>query len=533
MESRSTKVGETTDELGRARFHGAFTGGFSAGYFNSVGSKEGWQPKTFSSSRSNRADYKAQETTDFQDAEDQESEMMEGKQIATLSQFSSFDAGSGPSGGVAENLLKGGDLSGGLASGEKSVGWRLLKQMGWSVGDAVGAKRIKRKKKVLKVAEPPPVPAAAGKHVFTSKKKVYGVAMPQGGMAAIEQAAKEEAEDAAAAASSKRMEHAAEKIWKMPQKTDFNGLGYDRFSQHGDFGDMSAQRAMDKAAAVAADIKEHHEGPVKKGTAFGLGALEEKDKYDDCYEMPSMSEFDTELITEGEAARKAKEARGKREQPRDVMVEIAGGGSKPAQFKSKGLWSRFHISTTLPQKKKVFAPPKIPAGWAPFHRFNEIGQDAANESARREQMTDIRAGLVNLSVPGLRMDASKRASILGEKPLPPAPPILPPGGPPPGAVAPVPTPPTVPHPSEGFHPDANLLKGGMPNLLMRVPADQLKKLQDAAKKILNQGSNAYVPYPNDIDKHQRYEQFLRDMGGRAPEGFRCETDCPVFQNCEA
>ena len=30
-----------TDKQGRRRFHGAFTGGFSAGYFNSVGTKEG------------------------------------------------------------------------------------------------------------------------------------------------------------------------------------------------------------------------------------------------------------------------------------------------------------------------------------------------------------------------------------------------------------------------------------------------------------------------------------------------------------
>lgn len=29
------------DNKGRQRFHGAFTGGFSAGYFNSVGSKDG------------------------------------------------------------------------------------------------------------------------------------------------------------------------------------------------------------------------------------------------------------------------------------------------------------------------------------------------------------------------------------------------------------------------------------------------------------------------------------------------------------
>ena len=29
------------DKQGRRRFHGAFTGGYSAGYYNTVGSKEG------------------------------------------------------------------------------------------------------------------------------------------------------------------------------------------------------------------------------------------------------------------------------------------------------------------------------------------------------------------------------------------------------------------------------------------------------------------------------------------------------------
>lgn len=46
---------EVTDEQGRRRFHGAFTGGYSAGYFNTVGSKEGWQPSEFRSSRESRA----------------------------------------------------------------------------------------------------------------------------------------------------------------------------------------------------------------------------------------------------------------------------------------------------------------------------------------------------------------------------------------------------------------------------------------------------------------------------------------------
>lgn len=39
------------DKDGRRRFHGAFTGGFSAGYWNTCGSKEGWVPAEFKSSR--------------------------------------------------------------------------------------------------------------------------------------------------------------------------------------------------------------------------------------------------------------------------------------------------------------------------------------------------------------------------------------------------------------------------------------------------------------------------------------------------
>lgn len=39
--ARKDKEHYVLDEQGRRRFHGAFTGGFSAGYYNTVGSKEG------------------------------------------------------------------------------------------------------------------------------------------------------------------------------------------------------------------------------------------------------------------------------------------------------------------------------------------------------------------------------------------------------------------------------------------------------------------------------------------------------------
>ncbi|XP_022082177.1 G patch domain-containing protein 1-like [Acanthaster planci] len=59
-----------TDKQGRRRFHGAFTGGFSAGYFNSVGTKEGWTPSAFVSSRGQRAGGPSrQRAEDFMDEE--------------------------------------------------------------------------------------------------------------------------------------------------------------------------------------------------------------------------------------------------------------------------------------------------------------------------------------------------------------------------------------------------------------------------------------------------------------------------------
>lgn len=58
-----------TDEKGRRRFHGAFTGGFSAGYFNSVGSKHGWVPQTFKSTRGERAEASTFSVDDFMDDE--------------------------------------------------------------------------------------------------------------------------------------------------------------------------------------------------------------------------------------------------------------------------------------------------------------------------------------------------------------------------------------------------------------------------------------------------------------------------------
>ncbi len=61
---------EVRDEHGRRRFHGAFTGGFSAGYYNTVDTKEGWRPSEFKSSRSDRNKKDERKPEDYMDQED-------------------------------------------------------------------------------------------------------------------------------------------------------------------------------------------------------------------------------------------------------------------------------------------------------------------------------------------------------------------------------------------------------------------------------------------------------------------------------
>jgi len=82
------------DKQGKRRFHGAFTGGFSAGYFNTVGSKEGWTPSTFVSSRSKRHEQEnleqpQQRPEDFMDDEDFSEHGIAPRKLKTTSNFRS------------------------------------------------------------------------------------------------------------------------------------------------------------------------------------------------------------------------------------------------------------------------------------------------------------------------------------------------------------------------------------------------------------------------------------------------------------
>ncbi|KAF6822098.1 hypothetical protein CPLU01_12216 [Colletotrichum plurivorum] len=131
---------EVRDERGRRRLHGAFTGGWSAGYFNTVGSKEGWTPSTFVSYRTNRRKNdpttNAQRPEDYMDDEDL-ADAATSRYIRTADSF----AGLGSS---RHGRLQGALLAGLVRTEGNTIGFELLRKMGWKTGQGIGPK-IRRK----------------------------------------------------------------------------------------------------------------------------------------------------------------------------------------------------------------------------------------------------------------------------------------------------------------------------------------------------------------------------------------------------
>ncbi|WAR11833.1 GPTC1-like protein [Mya arenaria] len=240
------------DSKGRVRFHGAFTGGFSAGYFNTVGSREGFTPSTFVSSREKRTDGSGsgQRPEDFMDEEDISEHGIAPRKFVTSAQFTSeerkkrtFDEAKLA---TADSILGGDTTLLNLIVPERiTVGVRLLRKMGWKEGQGVGP-RLSRKQK-----------QAEG-------RRIYGCTGPP---------SPDSGDDGA--------------------KDNTHGLGYS---------------GLDPRKALPSTHINLFEAPtVRKsgasrrgirGQGFGVGALEDED--DDVYGMDDMSKYDMTMGGEGD-----------------------------------------------------------------------------------------------------------------------------------------------------------------------------------------------------------------------------------------
>lgn len=101
------------------RFHGAFTGGFSAGYFNTVDTKEGWKP-----SNQKQKDQRLEDFMDEQDHEEWGGPTKVRQDYHTIAEDSTSNVKS-----RASNQTE--SLDSLLRISHQSIGPRLLRKLGW------------------------------------------------------------------------------------------------------------------------------------------------------------------------------------------------------------------------------------------------------------------------------------------------------------------------------------------------------------------------------------------------------------------
>ncbi|KAJ7999344.1 hypothetical protein DPEC_G00193410 [Dallia pectoralis] len=403
---RPVPVHEQTvkDEKGRyQRFHGAFTGGFSAGYFNTVGTKEGWTPATFVSSRQQKAERQNARPEDFMDEEDLGEHGIAPKEITTTENFGpgkkdlirdkarAISSLSAPIPGdtVLEDLV---------APARSSIGVELLTKMGWKDGQGVGP-RVKRRPGKLK-ADP--------------ATRTLGPVLPPNGS--------EESQD------DEEDEFFPENVTFAPTdvtpvdftpKVDLHGLGYRGLNPlaalrggpgvgHINLFTMDSDRAT---SLLGEDKKGHKRRGGVSGQAFGVGAMEDED--DDIYHKDTMSNYDAVLGGE---------------EPGDGLY----GWTAPQQYSRKKkdhskdaaylgkIIEGFTLASDKTETKKVFPPPDLPRDFRPVHYFRPVVDMSNVSSVVALALQTSRGHMVQeeLSQGGRhQLDSTQRRELLGEAAL--------------------------------------------------------------------------------------------------------------------
>ncbi|XP_056134849.1 G patch domain-containing protein 1 [Lampris incognitus] len=391
------------DEKGRyQRFHGAFTGGFSAGYFNTVGSKEGWTPSTFVSSRQQKAEKQDARPEDFMDEEDLGEHGIAPKEITTSEEFFSsrrdrirdkaraISSLSAPIPG--DSLLE--EL---IAPARSSIGVELLRKMGWKDGQGVGP-RVKRK---------------SSRQNAECGRRVYGCASAPVGSEESEQEDDEE--------------FAPENVTFAPKditpidfnpKVDVHGLGYRGLDPaQALLGGGSGQGHVnlfsvdsDRTSRLFGDKNpiQRRRGGVA-GQAFGVGALEDDDE--DVYHRDNMSNYDTVLGEES--------GDGLYGWTAPQQYRKNKGQSRDASYLGKILQG-FRLASKPAEEKTVFPAPVLPRDYRPVHYFRPV-VDISNVSPLVAQALQASRGqLPQAGAPQVgrhQLDSAQRRSLLGETAL--------------------------------------------------------------------------------------------------------------------
>jgi G patch domain-containing protein 1 len=335
-------------------------------YFNTVGSKEGWTPKTFVSSRANRnkdqLNGQTQRAEDFMDDEDLAA-AAESRQLETAQNF----AGIGEAGRANDD-----GLFGLFVTPEETMGVKIAQKMGWRRDQGIGRK-VRRNADLEDGASGFKDDSA---HMFA----------PQ---------------DA--------------RIMTLPrEEVHRKGLGYTSEARLGvveeEAGDHSSKFDLHYLEGLkkTSTVKK----PAPRKSSFGVGVLNDTGSDDeDPYELGPKITFNKTLGKEKKVKKPSKFAKaGAGEKlvfiPKKSSSKTLVSLSRPS-VNGRSPLSGFTFATSLTNltSKPKYPPPKIPPGWK-----SSKSVTPTPESKDYQSVAD--------AAKASTLDAKGRSALLGEKALP-------------------------------------------------------------------------------------------------------------------
>ncbi|XP_059351894.1 LOW QUALITY PROTEIN: G patch domain-containing protein 1-like [Daphnia carinata] len=357
---------EVRDENGRRRFHGAFTGGFSAGYYNTADTKEGWRPAEFKSSRTDRQK-KEQKQEDFMDQED-----LGAFGIAPQVLRAKDDYGEGH---VSRKRLRPVFAATGAIPGlpalhnllhpvKETIGIKLLRSMGWKPNQGVGERLTKKAKRERR------------KKYEETKK--YGCDLPSGLQQREIRQQTSDGEETGDESDDQLYAPDDVPAFVVKPKTNLFGLGYTGLMPH-HITSSSAPKSGFVLFEPTLKLTDRKKKLQIAGQAFGVGAFENEDE--DIYSKDDMSQYDFEL---GGAKSKKK-------------------GSNMLALPCSDVLDGFVRAKQNEPIFKRYPPPVIPKDFVPIHR---------SQHSRFDVKPMTQAELSGLGRHDL--NANQRAAILNE-----------------------------------------------------------------------------------------------------------------------
>lgn len=332
-------------------------------YFNTVGSKEGWAPKTFVSSRANRTKDQTNGTTqraeDYMDEEDL-AQAEESRQLETAQAF----AGIGEAGAANDD-----GLFGVFLAQEETMGVKIAQKMGWRRDQGIGRK-VRRNARVGDGDA-----AESDNHMFAP-------------------------EDARVMSISR-------------EEVRRKGLGYLSEARLGVPADKEVEKRSSPGLHFLEASKKALAGkkPATTKSSFGVGILNDTGSDDeDPYELGPKIVFNKTLGRDKKTKKPSKFAKaGVPDKP--VFVSRRKEGSAPltslsrTSMDGKPPLTGFVLASDITgvSSKSKHPPPQVPPGW-------KSSKGTTTGTATYQSVAD--------AAKASTLDAKGRSALLGEKPLP-------------------------------------------------------------------------------------------------------------------